>query len=321
MFEIWTEKYRPKRLDEVIGQEHVVSRLKAFVKSKNIPNMLFAGPAGVGKTTCAIALARELYGEENWKQNFLETNASDERGINVIRGKIKEFARTKPIGDVGFKIIFLDESDALTQEAQQALRRTMEKYANTTRFILSCNYSSKIIPPIQSRCAVFRFKPIDPEKMKAHLKKICESEGIEVTEEGLDAVVRVSEGDMRQAINILQAVSITTKKLTVQNVYEVAASLKPEEVKEILELALKGNFTQARDKLIEVMVERGMSGVDVIKGIHREILGLNIEEREKAHLIDRLGEYEFRIVEGGSEDLQIEAFLAEVVALKSKLIR
>ncbi len=321
MFEIWTEKYRPKRLDEVVDQEHVVPRLKAFVQNKNIPNMLFAGPAGVGKTTCAIALARELYGDEYWRQNFLETNASDERGINIIRGKIKEFARTKPIGDIGFKIIFLDEADALTQEAQQALRRTMEKYANTTRFILSCNYSSKIIPPIQSRCAVFRFKAIPPERMKEYLRKICQNEGIEITEEGLDAVVRVSEGDMRQAINVLQAVSITTRKLTVESVYEVAASLKPEEVKDILELSLKGNFTQARDKLIELMVERGMSGVDVIKAIHREILHLPVEEREKAYLIDKLGECEFRIVEGGSEDLQIEAFLAQVAALRNTTIR
>ncbi len=314
MFEIWTEKYRPKKLDEVVGQEHVVNRLKAFVKEGSIPNMLFAGPAGVGKTTCAIALARELYGE-NWQQNFMETNASDERGINVVRGKIKDFARTKPIGSE-FKIIFLDESDALTPEAQQALRRTMEKYASTTRFILSCNYSSKIIPPIQSRCAIFRFKPIEPEKMKSHLKKICEQEGIDVTEEGLNAVVKVAEGDMRQAINVLQAIAITSKKLTEEAVYEVAASLKPEEVREILNLTLKGKFMEARDKLIDLMINRGLSGLDVIKAIHREVLSLDIDEREKAFLIDKLGEYEFRIVEGGTEDLQVEAFLAQLAALK-----
>ena len=314
MFEIWTEKYRPKRLDEVIGQEHVVNRLKAFAKEGTIPNMLFAGPAGVGKTTCAIALARELYGE-NWQQNFMETNASDERGINVVRGKIKDFARTKPIG-ANFKIIFLDESDALTPEAQQALRRTMEKYASTTRFILSCNYSSKIIPPIQSRCAVFRFKPIEEEKMKEHLKKICEQESIEVTDAGLNAVVKVAEGDMRQAINILQAVAITSKKLSEEAVYEVAGSLKPEEVKEILNLSLNGRFTEAREKLIDLMINRGLSGLDVIKAIHREILSMDVDDKKKAFLIDKLGEYEFRIVEGGTEDLQIEAFLAQLAALE-----
>ena len=314
MFEIWTEKYRPKKLDEVVGQEHVVNRLKAFVREGTIPNMLFAGPAGVGKTTCAIALARELYGE-NWRQNFMETNASDERGINVVRGKIKDFARTKPIG-AGFKIIFLDESDALTPEAQQALRRTMEKYASTTRFILSCNYSSKIIPPIQSRCAIFRFKPIEKEKMKSHLRKIGQQESIEITEDGLDAVVRVAEGDMRQAINILQAVGITSKKLTDEAVYEVAASLKPEETKEILRLSLEGKFVQARERLINLMINRGLSGLDVIKAIHREILSMEIDDRKKAFLIDKLGEYEFRIVEGGTEDLQIEAFLAQLAALE-----
>ncbi len=314
MFEIWTEKYRPKKLDEVVGQEHVVNRLKAFVREGTIPNMLFAGPAGVGKTTCAIALARELYGE-NWRQNFMETNASDERGINVVRGKIKDFARTKPIG-AGFKIIFLDESDALTPEAQQALRRTMEKYASTTRFILSCNYSSKIIPPIQSRCAIFRFKPIEKEKMKSHLRKIGQQESIEITEEGLDAVVKVAEGDMRQAINILQAVGITSKKLTDEAVYEVAASLKPEETKEILKLSLEGKFVRARERLIDLMINRGLSGLDVIKAIHREILSMEIDDRKKAFLIDKLGEYEFRIVEGGTEDLQIEAFLAQLAALE-----
>jgi len=316
MFDVWTEKYRPKTLDEVIGQDHVVKRLKAFVKKKNIPNMLFAGPAGVGKTTCAIALARELYGE-NWKQNFLETNASDERGINVVRGKIKDFARTKPIG-ADFKIIFLDESDALTQEAQQALRRTMEKYAATTRFILSCNYSSKIIPPIQSRCAIFRFKPISPEDMAKRIKEICEKEGIEVTEEGIKAVVRVAEGDMRQAINILQAVSITSNKLDEKSVYEVASTLKPEEVKEILELALNHKFMEAREKLLELMLQRGLSGIDVIKSFHREILSLDIPEKAKADLIDKLGEYEFRMVEGGSEDLQIEAFLAQLLTIRKE---
>ncbi|HDD05185.1 MAG TPA: replication factor C small subunit, partial [Candidatus Aenigmarchaeota archaeon] len=166
--EIWTEKYRPKTLDEVVGQEKVVEKLKAFVRAKNLPHLLFAGPAGTGKTTCALAIARELYGEE-WRDNLLELNASDERGIDTIRTKVKEFARTKPIGDFPFKIILLDEADALTRDAQQALRRTMENFSSTCRFILDCNFSSKIIEPIQSRCAIFRFKPLEKEAIQKYI--------------------------------------------------------------------------------------------------------------------------------------------------------
>ena len=307
---IWTEKYRPSNLSEVVNQKHVVEKLKAFVEEGNIPNLLFAGPAGTGKTTCALALAKEIYGDK-WKHNFLELNASDERGIDVVRGKIKDFARTKPI-DASFKIVFLDEADALTPEAQQALRRTMEKYASVTRFILSCNYSSKIIPPIQSRCAVFRFKPLPPEDIKNAITRIANNEGLKIDEKALEAITSLAEGDMRKAINIVQSVAIIKKEIKEEDIYEMAASLKPKEVEEIVSNALEGKFREARERLLNLIHVRGLSGIDVIKSIHREILNLNIEDKYKILLIDALGEAEFRINEGSSEDIQIEALLAKI---------
>ncbi|MBU4255733.1 MAG: replication factor C small subunit, partial [Candidatus Thermoplasmatota archaeon] len=203
MHDVWIEKYRPKKLDEVAGQDNVVERLKAYVKTHSLPHLLFAGPAGTGKTSCAIALAKEMFGDV-WKQNFHEMNASDERGINVVRTKIKDFARTASIGEVGFKIIFLDEADALTPEAQAALRRTMEKFTKTCRFIMSVNYSSKIIEPIQSRCAVFRFRPLKQEDIKKYLAFIAKNEGLKITDDGSDAIVYVASGDMRKAVSSLQ---------------------------------------------------------------------------------------------------------------------
>ena len=311
--EIWTEKYRPKKIAELSGQKNIKERLQAFANEKSIPHLLFAGSAGIGKTTCALALAKEIYGD-NWQRNFMETNASDERGINVVRTTIKDFARVKPFG-AEFKIVFLDECDALTPEAQQALRRTMEKYTKTTRFILSCNYSSKLIPPIQSRCAIFRFKPLEDEDVKESLNIIAKNEGLELTDSGMDAIITVAEGDMRRAVNTLQSVAITSKKITNEDVYSVAASLRPEEVKEILDLALNNQFMESRKKLANIMLVRGLSGIDVIKGLHKQIIEIDIDDKKKAILIDKLGEYEVRIVEGGTEDLQMEAFLAQISAL------
>src|SRR3989304_5210778 len=192
--EIWIEKYRPKKLDAIVGQVEVIKRLKSYVQSRNLPHLLFSGPPGVGKTASAICVARELFGED-WGNNFTELNASDERGIDVVRTKIKNFARTAPLGDAEFKIIFLDEADALTSDAQSALRRTMEKYTTSCRFILSCNYLSNIIEPIQSRCAYYRFVPITSVAIKERIMYIVKEEGITLTDDGLEAILYVAEGD------------------------------------------------------------------------------------------------------------------------------
>lgn len=307
---IWTEKYRPGTFSEIKGQKEIVKRAEAFVKQKNMPHLLFSGPAGIGKTTLALVVAKTLFGD-SWRANFLELNASDERGIDVVRHKVKDFARTRAIGDVPFKIIYLDECDALTREAQQALRRTMENYTQTTRFILSCNYSSKIIDPIQSRCAVFRFRPLAKEDIFEIIEKIAKDEGLKIDNKAEEALYQISEGDCRRVENILQSCAAVSKEITEDLVFSLASVARPEELKLALELALKNNFVDARNKLLEVMLNYGLSGLDIIKQIQKEIWELDIDGKKKVELIDKCGEIEFRMVEGADEFVQLEALLSQ----------
>ena len=314
MEEIWIEKYRPTNLSEVVGQSSVTDRLKNYVKERSMPHLLFAGPAGIGKTTSALALAREMFGEL-WKHNLHELNASDERGIDVVRGKIKEFARTAPLGEDGFKIIFLDEADALTGAAQAALRRTMERYARTCRFIMSCNFSSKIIDPIQSRCAVFRFKPIKAEDLEKYLKFVASKEELKITGEGYQAITYLAQGDLRRAINGLQMAAAAKKEITPDVVYQAVAAARPDEVKEALELALDGNYSGARERLDTLQITYGLAGEDVIRQMHRSVRDLDISDIVKVQMIEKLAEADFRLSEGANSRIQIEAVVANFAIL------
>jgi replication factor C small subunit len=307
--EIWTEKYRPKRFSEIVGQEDVIKRLESFVKNKSLPHCLFAGPAGVGKTTTALVIAMELFGDK-WHQNFLELNASDERGIDTIRTKVKDFARTVPL-EKGFKIIYLDEADALTRDAQQALRRTMEKYAEITRFILACNYVSKIISPIQSRTAIFKFKPIEEKAMKKFLEKIAKNENLNVKEEVFKIIYEISEGDMRRAINILQTASSLEKTITEKIIYSVTSNPNPEDIKKMISFALNKKFDEARKILLKLLREEGLSGEDIIKEMHNQIFKMDIEDEKKARMLTLTGECEFRISEGCNPQIQLESLIAQ----------
>ncbi|MEK6874748.1 MAG: replication factor C small subunit [Nanoarchaeota archaeon] len=311
---IWTEKYRPKEFSDIYGQEEIISKIRAFVEQKNMPHLLFVGPAGVGKTSLALVIAKKLFGDL-WHDNLLELNASDERGIDVVRVKVKDFARTRSIGNTPFKIIHLDECDALTKEAQQALRRIMENYAQTCRFILSANYSSKILDPIQSRCAVFRFKPLQKDDILHVINYIAAQEGLILTNDVREAFVQVCQGDCRRLENIMQSCAAVNKELTTDTVFSMSSVAKPKEMQEVLNLALQNKFIDARKRLFEVLQQYSLSGIDAIKQIEHEIWELDISDKKKVELIDKCGEIEFRMVEGSDEILQIEVFLAQVAAV------
>ena len=310
---IWIEKYRPEHLADVKGHEDIVPRLRRYVETNSLPNLMFAGPAGVGKTASAIALAKELHGSD-WQEYFLELNASDERGIDVVRDKIKTFASTDWSGRANTTpgIIFLDEADALTSDAQAALRRTMEQFSHNIRFILSCNYSSQIIDPIQSRCAVYRFTALEDGAVEAQIREIATNEEIDVTEEAIDALVYAADGDMRKAINGLQAAAVMGETVDEETVFTLTATARPEEVVGMVEHALEGDFAAARAALETLLTERGLAGGDVIDQLHRTAWELDIPERATVQLLERIGEADYRITTGANERIQLEALLASL---------
>jgi replication factor C small subunit len=309
---IWTEKYRPKKFEEVVGQDDIIKKVQNLTKAMNIPHMLFAGPAGTGKSTLALIVVKELFGA-HWKDNYLELNASDERGIDVVRQKVKDFARTKAIGNVPFKVIFLDEADALTKEAQQALRRTMENFTHTCRFVMSCNYSSKIIDPIQSRCVVFRFKLLEKRDIEKRIKIIAEKEKLTIDDKTIEALYESSEGDCRRVINLLQASASISTNISKALIETLISGAEPAEIKIVLEYALSGDFLKAKDKLLDVMLKESVAGTDIIKTVQKEIWNLQIDDELKVRLTEKTGEIEFRMVEGSDEFIQLEALLASFV--------
>lgn len=311
---MWIEKYRPKKIDEIIGQDETKTRLKGFVESKSLPHLLFAGPPGTGKTSTVITLATEIFGEGNISGNLLELNASDDRGIDIIRNEVKDFAKTLPI-DAPFKIISLDEADALTSAAQHALRRTMEKYVSSSRFVLLCNYPGKIIEPIQSRCAFFRFQRLGDDVIKEQMEYISKQENVDYTSKGLDMLVKVSNGDLRKAINVLQATAATGGKIEETSVLETVGGVDPNEIEKLLNAARNQEFDRAKGKLQDLIFVRGVAGSDIIREINSNITKMDFSDESKLKIIDRLAEVDFRLTEGASPDIQIAALLAHIGTL------
>jgi len=309
---MWSEKYRPKKLKEVVDQKEIIKGISNLIKSPDIPHMLFAGPAGVGKTTTALCIAMELLGEE-WRKNTLELNASDERGIKMVRERVKEFAASiKLAGDKEFgkpKIIILDEADEMTSEAQTALRRIIEDSARTTRFVIICNYLSQIIEPIQSRCVVFRFTRIPKEDVTDHLKKICEQQKVKYEEKALAQIYEATGGDLRHSINIMQAAA-GMGLVSVASVTAAIGISGRARVGEVLRLAMSGKFNDSRAKLLELTQVYGMSEGDFMKYANEEAYDMTIEKPEEFAAL--MAEYDYRLTAGAHPEIQLSALLAQL---------
>jgi replication factor C small subunit len=315
---MWSEKYRPKKLSEVVDQKEIIKGISNLIKSPDIPHMLFAGPAGVGKTTTALCIAMELLGEE-WRKNTLELNASDERGIKMVRERVKEFAASiKLADDKEFgkpKIIILDEADEMTSEAQTALRRIIEDSARTTRFIIICNYLSQIIEPIQSRCVVFRFTRLPREDVIDHLKMICEQQKVKYEEKALARIYEATGGDLRHSINIMQAAA-GMGSVSVASVTAAIGLSGRTRVGEVLRLAISGRFNDSRAKLLELTQIYGMSEGDFMKYANEEAYEMRIEKPEEFAAI--MAEYDYRLAAGAHPEIQLSALLAQLGKLAKK---
>jgi replication factor C small subunit len=313
---MWVEKYRPRKIDELVNQEEVKERLKPLLEKKNeLPHLLFAGPPGSGKTSTALVLARELLGDLVGDYS-LQLNASDERGIDAVRERVKTFASYSDRREgIPFRLVILDEADEMTRDAQTALRRIMEETSRYTRFLLICNYSSNLIEPIQSRCAIFRFKKIGQDEVTARLKKIAKAEDVKIPEKVLQAISAAVDGDLRQGINLLQAASAGGAEVTMDKVNAATGTSVKERAAEIVRVALNGDFPGARLKLVELTRVYGIPESDFLRFANEEIA--KGEGEKTADAIRILAEYDYRLAMGANPEVQLTALLSELAALKS----
>jgi len=307
---MWVEKYRPKKVSEIVNQKDIKGSLSALLKNQEeMPHLLFSGSAGVGKTTMALCISHEILGNK-WKDYTLELNASDERGINMVRERVKKFSRFAGLDtEIPFKIIILDEADEMTSDAQTALRRIIEDTAKFCRFILIANNISKIINPIQSRCAVFKFSQIEEKDIITHLKTVLKKEKGKADEKGLKEIAMYAGGDLRHAINLLQTAA-STGDITQDSVKSAAGLTRTNDVEDVLKLAVSGKIQDSRNKMIELVKVYGMSESDFLKYINQALFSAKYDNLEEFSQI--IAKYDYRILVGSNPEIQLSAMLAEL---------
>ncbi|XP_062306511.1 replication factor C subunit 4 [Osmerus eperlanus] len=322
----WVEKYRPKCVDDVAFQEEVVAVLKKSLEGADLPNLLFYGPPGTGKTSTILAAARELYGPELYKQRVLELNASDERGIQVVREKVKRFAQLTAAGKrtdgkpcPPFKIIILDEADSMTGPAQAALRRTMEKESRTTRFCLICNYVSRIIEPLTSRCSKFRFKPLDNQIQEERLLDICKKEDLKYSPEAIAALVKVSEGDLRKAITFLQSAARLNvdKEISEKAIVEIAGVVPEKIIQGLLQICYKGTFEKLEVAVRDV-IDEGYAATVILGQLHETVIEDDLNDKQKSAIAEKMAEVDKCLVDGADEYLQILSLCSVILQQSSQ---
>ncbi|CAM6114687.1 unnamed protein product [Calypogeia fissa] len=319
----WVEKYRPANLSDVAAHKNIIDTIDRLTGENRLPHLLLYGPPGTGKTSTILAVARKLYGPQ-FQNMILELNASDDRGIDVVRNQVQDFASTQSITfgtKINVKLIILDEADAMTKDAQFALRRIIEKYTKNTRFCLICNYVSKIIPALQSRCTRFRFPPLDQAHVLERLRFVVKEEGVDITEGGLNAVVRLAGGDMRKALNILQSTHMASPHVTEESVYLCTGNPMPKDVQQIANWLLNDSFTTAFENVSNMKTNKGLALVDIVKELLPFIFQISMPQDVRVQLVDALADIEYRLASGTSEKLQLGALISAFTHARVALVK
>lgn len=312
----WVEKYRPKQLDDLISHQDIISTIRKFIHENRLPHLLFYGPPGTGKTSTILACAKELYTPQQFNSMVLELNASDDRGINVVRNQIMSFASTRSIFKSGFKLIILDEADAMTNDAQNALRRVIEKFTENVRFCLICNYMSKIIPAIQSRCTRFRFGPLKSDQILPRMNYVIEEERLKVTEDGRQALLSLAHGDMRRVINILQSTSMAFDEVNEENVYTCVGHPLKSDIANIISWMLNEDLTSAYSKIRDLQTFKGLALQDILTEIHLYVHKIEFPPNVRIFLLEKMADVECRLSAGCSEKLQLGSLVAAFDTIK-----
>eukprot|EP00112_Aurelia_sp_Birch-Aquarium-sp1_P011162 Seg2351.6 transcript_id=Seg2351.6/GoldUCD/mRNA.D3Y31 product="Replication factor C subunit 5" protein_id=Seg2351.6/GoldUCD/D3Y31 len=312
----WVEKYRPSCLEDLISHKDIINTIQRFIKEDKLPHLLFYGPAGTGKTSTILAMAQQLYSKKEFSSMVLELNASDDRGIGIVREQILTFASTRTIFKSKFKLVILDEADAMTNDAQNALRRVMEKYTENTRFCMICNYLTGIIPALQSRCTRFRFGPLETEQMQSRLEHVIKAEGVNVTPDGMSSLIRLANGDMRKSINILQCTSMAFDIVDEDNVYTCTGQPLRSDIKNIVDWMLNEDFTIAYNNITQMKNLKGLALQDMLTEVHSYVHRIDFPSRIRIILLQKMAEIEYRLASGTSEKLQLSSLIAAFQATR-----